>query len=71
MTTLKKFLDTQIGEHGRVEILRSSGTFLCEGIVKDLRQSPLWRLMDEENAKCKQAMHIEKADGKYVQIMIA
>ncbi|MCL2188094.1 MAG: hypothetical protein FWC16_03470, partial [Defluviitaleaceae bacterium] len=53
---LKVYLDKQIGEHGYVCIYRKNGAFLCEGKVQELRDAPLWRLMDEENAKITKSM---------------
>lgn len=51
MTNLKKFLDTQIGEHGYIRIAKRDNVLLCEGKVKELRENQLWQLIGEEDAK--------------------
>jgi len=61
---LKEFIDSQIGEHGYIEIERNNGVFLCEGKVSELRAVALWRLLDEDNAKVKASMLSESQSGK-------
>jgi len=61
---LKKFLDSEIGEHGYIEIQRNDGAFLCEGKVGELRAVPLWELLDEDNAKIKMSILSVSQSGK-------
>ena len=46
---LKKYLDNTIGEYGYICIYNQRNKFLCEGIVSELRNNALWRLLNEEN----------------------
>jgi hypothetical protein len=46
---LKNYLDDTVGKQGYICIYNSHERFLCEGTVSKLRESPLWRLIDEEN----------------------
>jgi hypothetical protein len=66
---LKKYLDTQIGEQGYIQVRRHDDVYLCEGRVKDLRQNSLWSLIDEENVTYKCAF-LDKSEAGHRCITI-
>ena len=61
---LKKHLDSHIGDHGYVKIIRHDGAFLCEGILSELRANPLWGLLDEDGASYSKAYSFIRDNGK-------
>jgi len=67
---LKKFLDTTVGEHGYICIYNESKNFLCEGIVSNLRNDSLWKLLDEEDAKVKCSYSGTSENGRKAIIII-
>lgn len=52
---LKPYIDNTIGQHGHITIYNGVKRFLCQGIVKELRQNELWNLLDEENTEVAQS----------------
>jgi hypothetical protein len=71
---LKKFLDSQIGEHGYICIYKGKKDkkFYCEGKVAELRATDLWKLIDEENAKISCSYSGQSENGrKCINIILA
>ena len=64
MSTLKKYLDKEIGDHGYIQILRYDNALLCEGIVCDLRTVPLWELIVERETEVKKAYSSVSQSGR-------
>jgi len=67
---LKKYIDKNIGEHAYICVYDRFNNFLCEGIVSELRDSQLWKLLDEENVNVARAFSGKSKSGRKAIILI-
>jgi len=67
---LKKYLDTQIGDHGYVRITKRDGSLLCEGKVSDLRANRMWVLIAEDERRIYRAYTGKSENGERNCIII-